>query len=71
MRPFYNNVIQTIRKMNKKAYQKPTMRVVELRQKYQILTGSGSRLRTSRTNYGKANDGVTSDINSDGEWEWN
>ena len=57
--------------MNKKDYQKPTMTVIELQNKCQIL--SGSAVRASRDDYGTANDGVsTQELNSTtGEWEWN
>lgn len=55
--------------MKKKEYQKPAMRVVLIQQHAHLLAGSG--FGASRANYGIANDGVTSDINSDGEWEWN
>ena len=54
--------------MKKKEYQKPAMRVVKIQHTGMLMT---SGFGASRTNYGKANDGVTSDINSDGEWEWN
>jgi len=53
--------------MNKKEYQKPTMQVVELQNKCQILSGS---VQASRGDYGLANDGITDGINSDGEWLW-
>ena len=56
--------------MKKKAYQKPTMRVVMLQQRCQILTGS---VAAKRSSYGVANSGVdVSEVNSTtGEWEWN
>ena len=56
--------------MNKKDYEKPTMTVVELRHRTQLLTGSS--VRASRSSYGNANNGVeSSELNGDGEWEWN
>lgn len=55
--------------MKKKEYQKPAMRVVKIQHTGMLMT---SGFGVSRTNYGRANDGVISDdINSDGEWEWN
>ena len=54
--------------MKKKEYLKPAMRVVKIQHTGMLMT---SGLDAGRTNYGTANDGVTSDINSDGEWEWN
>ena len=55
--------------MKRKDYQKPTMRVVELRNRTQLLAGS---VEASRSSYGIANDGVDSgELNGDGEWEWN
>ena len=55
--------------MKKKEYLKPAMRVELIQQDEQLLAGSG--FGAGRGDYGVANDGVTSDINSDGEWEWN
>ena len=56
--------------MNKKGYEKPTMTVVELRHRTQLLTGSG--VQASRSSYGDANDGVDlSELNGNGDWEWN
>ena len=54
--------------MKKKEYQKPAMRVVKIQHTGMLMT---SGFGAGRTNYGTAKDGVTSDINSDGEWEWN
>ena len=54
--------------MNKKDYEKPTMRVVQLKQQSQLLAGS---VGATRDGYGLANDGLIDGINSDGEWEWN
>ena len=55
--------------MNKKDYEKPTMTVVELRNRTQLLAGS---VGAERSSYGIANDGVDSgELNGDGEWEWN
>ena len=54
--------------MKRKDYEKPTMRVVQLKQQSQLLAGS---VGASRNSYGTANDGLTDGINSDGEWEWN
>ena len=57
--------------MNKKDYEKPTMTVVELRHRTQLLAGSG--VQSMRSGYGKANEDVTStgELNGGGEWEWN
>ena len=56
--------------MNKKDYEKPTMTVVELRNRTQLLASSG--VRSMRSSYGNANNGVdSSELNGDGEWEWN
>ena len=42
--------------MNKKVYQKPSMKTVALRQKAQLLTGSDTRgVEVKRSGYGKAN----------------
>jgi hypothetical protein len=55
--------------MKRKDYQKPTMTVVELRHRTQLLAGSVQAMRNS---YGNANNGVDlNELNSDGEWEWN
>ena len=55
--------------MNKKGYEKPTMTVVELRHRTQLLTGSVQAMRNS---YGNANSEVSpGELNTDGEWEWN
>ena len=55
--------------MNKKGYEKPTMTVVELRHRTQLLSGS---VQARRDSYGNANYGVSStELNGDGEWEWN
>ena len=56
--------------MNKKDYEKPTMTVVELRNRTQLL--AGSVVDATRYDYGDANDGVDlSELNDAGEWEWN
>jgi len=39
--------------MNKKVYQKPSMKVIALHYRQQILTGSG--VQASRSSYGEAN----------------
>ena len=53
----------------RKTYEKPTMTVVELRHRTQLLTGS---VQARRNSYGKANNDVNSDeLNEDDEWEWN
>ena len=55
--------------MNKKDYEKPTMRVVQLKQQSQLLAGS---VGTNRDDYGVANDGVDSGLlDDDGNWIWN
>ena len=42
--------------MNKKVYQKPSMKAFALRHKAQLLNGSGdSGVNASRSSYGKAN----------------
>jgi len=57
--------------MNKKNYEKPTMTIVELRHRTQLLTGSS--VQASRNSYGTANQGVSeTELNKDGGWwEWN
>ena len=56
--------------MNKKGYEKPTMTVVKLQNKCQILAGSLTSV--SRTDYGEANVGVVDPENLvGGEWLWN
>ncbi len=55
----------------RKTYEKPTMKVVELQHRTQLLTGS---VQAKRSSYGKANYGVSPDElnkNEDDEWEWN
>ena len=55
--------------MNKKDYEKPTMTVVELRNRTQLL--AGSVVDATRYDYGNANSEVIeTELNSDGEWEW-
>ncbi len=54
--------------MKRKDYEKPAMRVGLIQQHAQLLAGS---VGATRDGYGKANDGLTDGINSDGEWEWN
>ena len=44
------------------------MRVVKIQHTGMLMT---SGFGASRTNYCKANEGITDGINSDGEWEWN
>ena len=55
--------------MKRKDYEKPAMRVVLIQQHAHLLAGSG--FSAGRGDYGKANEGITDGINSDGEWEWN
>ena len=56
--------------MNKKDYEKPTMTVVELRNRTQLL--AGSVVDATRYDYGDANYDVDqNELNSAGEWEWN
>ena len=56
--------------MNKKDYLKPTMTVVELRNRTQLLAGSG--VRSTRDSYGGANSDVSpTELNGNGDWEWN
>ena len=54
--------------MNKKDYEKPTMTVVELRHRTQLLVGS---VGAQRSSYGIANSEVATELNDAGEWEWN
>jgi len=55
--------------MKRKDYQKPTMTVVELRNRTQLLAGS---VGAQRSSYGDANSEVLpAELNGDGEWEWN
>jgi hypothetical protein len=51
----------------RKTYEKPTMTVVELQHRTQLLTGS---VQANRSSYGTANDGVTDELDSDGNWKW-
>ena len=53
--------------MNKKDYEKPTMRVVELKQRTMLL--AGSVVDATRDDYGIANGDVTETL-TDGEWVW-
>ena len=39
--------------MKKKLYEKPSMKVFELKQKPQLLTGSDSTVRVARSDYGE------------------
>lgn len=56
--------------MNKKDYEKPTMRVVELQQRTMLL--AGSVVNAIRYDYGDANPDVApAELNDAGEWEWN
>ena len=53
----------------RKTYEKPSMTVVELRHRTQLLQASG--VQSTRNSYGTANDGVDSnELASDGSWEW-
>ena len=55
--------------MNKKDYEKPTMTVVELRHRIQLLADS---VGAQRSSYGNANSEVLpAELNDAGEWEWN
>ena len=55
--------------MNKKDYLKPTMTVIELQHRAQLLTGS---VQAWRNSYGNANSEVLpAELNVDGEWVWN
>jgi hypothetical protein len=53
--------------MNKKDYEKPTMRVVELQQRTMLL--AGSVVDATRDDYGEANPDVMNLV--DGNWMWN
>jgi hypothetical protein len=55
--------------MKRKDYLKPTMKVVKLQQQAHLLAGSG-QVQANRSSYGTANDGVTDELDSDGNWEW-
>lgn len=53
----------------RKTYEKPTMTVVELRHRTQLLMVSGPE--ANRSSYGTANEGVGSnELDSDGNWKW-
>ena len=54
--------------MNKKDYEKPTMEVVQLKQRSQIL--AGSPLDATRSGYGDANPDVDPNSIVDGNWIW-
>lgn len=52
----------------RKTYEKPTMTVVELRHRTQLLQAS---VQANRSSYGTANYGVDSkELDGDGNWEW-
>ena len=52
----------------KRDYQKPAMRVVKIQHTEMLMT---SRFGAMRNSYGEANNDVSStELNSDGEWEW-
>ena len=53
--------------MNKKDYQTPTMKVVQL-QHTQMLMTSGAKAQ--RSGYGEANTGVSDDEKEGGIWKW-
>jgi uncharacterized membrane protein YecN with MAPEG domain len=49
--------------MNKKAYQKPTMQIVKLRQQTRLLTGSDPvGVTAGRTSYGTATEYTWEDV---------
>ena len=59
--------------MKRTDYTKPTMKVVELKHRTELLIGS-SKVAAKRTGYGKANPGITQEqgYNEETEeWEWN
>ncbi len=53
----------------RKTYEKPTMTVVELRHRTQLLQAS---VQANRSSYGTANYGVdpNEQLDSDGNWKW-
>ena len=53
--------------MNKKDYENPTMTVVELRNRTQLLAGS---VGAQRSGYGDANPDVDPNSIVDGNWIW-
>ena len=53
--------------MKRKDYTVPTTTVVVM-QHTQMLMVSGPEVK--RSSYGKANDGVTGELDSDGNWKW-
>ena len=55
--------------MNKKDYEKPTTRVVELQQRTMLL--AGSVVDATRYDYGVANPDVDPTSIVDGNWMWN
>ena len=55
--------------MKRTDYTKPTMKVVELNHRMELLVGSKSKVTAKRAGYGPANEGVTG-VNSGEEWEW-
>ena len=56
--------------MKRKDYQKPTMKVVEVRIENHLLQASSS-LGASRSGYGTANSDVADSEQEDGQWLWN
>jgi hypothetical protein len=54
--------------MKKTNYERPTMRVVQLEHRCQILAGS---VKANRNSYGVANSAVDSqELDTNGNWEW-
>ena len=51
----------------RKTYKKPTTTVVVMQHRTQLLTGS---VQARRSGYGTANDGVSNELDSDGNWKW-
>jgi hypothetical protein len=53
----------------RKTYEKPTMTVVVMQHRTQLLQASG--VQSTRNSYGTANYGVNTDeLDSDGNWKW-
>ncbi len=51
----------------RKTYEKPTTTVVVMQHRTHLLQAS---VQATRSSYGTANDGVTDELDSDGNWKW-
>lgn len=51
----------------RKTYEKPTTTVVVMQHRTQLLQAS---VQATRNSYGTANEGVTDELDSNGNWKW-